>query len=505
MTKPNIATRMARLLRGSRARLRARLAAFVAATAIVALAAVIAPLLQRLPHANLSLLFTTGVLLVAVNWGLWPSIYASILSFLIFNFFFTAPYLTLGVSEEGDIATLAFFLIVASVTGKLAARLRDALANREAAVQRTTSLQSLTRRVAGAASTREVLQSLVERLAETLGVAVSAHLGERAASGSMTVTSPDAASELPPERVPQGCGVEVVDGWLVLPLTTVRGRVGHVALYSLTLGVDERSHADALIEQAAVAVERTLLVRDLADARLVSERERLRSALLSSVSHDLRTPLASIIGATSTLLAYGNAIGSGDQGMLLQSVQDEAERLDRHIQNLLDMTRLEQGKLNIQCDWEDLCDLVSAAAKRLRLAKRGIKLTNRVSRDAQFVLVHGELMEQVFVNLFDNVLCHAPGARRITVDAVRDGDRVSLGISDDGPGIPAADRERVFDPFYRIQERDRKHGSGLGLSICRGIVHAHGGNISAHPADGGGACIRIYMAQPQSATGTARQ
>lgn len=472
---------------------------YVAATLAIALASAIAPLLQRLPHANLSLLFMTAVLIVAVRYGLWPSIYASVSSFLIFNFLFTPPFLTLAVGEEGDVATLAFFLIMASLTGNLAARLRDAMANREAAVKRTASLQSLTRRVAGAATTEQVLESLAERLSEVFGCRVIAGLtaqrtGEGAAvaasggGGETTAAIPDA---------------DAAEGWTLIPLRTVRGRIGTVAIRTASPTADELEYAEALIDQAAVAVERTLLVKDLEEAKLVSEREQVRAALLSSVSHDLRTPLSSIIGATSTLTAYGDTLKPCDKQTLLQSVQDEADRLDRHIQNLLDMTRLDRGQITLQRDWEDIRDLVFAASKRLHLVRHGVSVTTEIAPDAELVHVNGDLMEQVFVNLFDNCLCHATGSPRITVRASRKQDVLTIEVRDDGPGIPEAERERIFDPFYRIQERDRKHGSGLGLSICRGILQSHGGDVSAHAANGGGALIRMRMTQPESAADAA--
>lgn len=464
---------------------------FISATFVVGLAAAIAPLLQRLPHANLSLLFMTGVLIVAVRSGLWPSIYASILSFLVFNFFFTSPYLTLAVSEEGDIATLAFFLIMASLSGNLAARLRDALANREAAVQHTASLQSLTRLVAGSATTLQVLQTLVERLAETFFCPIVAQLADAS----------------PPELIASGKviapGVSIdqfsQDEWTLVPLVSARGRIGTVAIGSVTLSPEALNFAESLIDQAAVALERTLLVAELEKATLVSERERLRSALLSSVSHDLRTPLASIIGAASTLIEYGGSIEQRDQSTLLQSIQDEANRLDRHIQNLLDMTRLDHGHLTIERDWQDVRDLVSAASRRLNFTQKGFNLNVEVSEDAQLVNVNGDLMEQVFVNLFDNITRHAPDSPGAGMDVYRDGDSVVIDLADNGPGISEPDLERVFEPFYRIQGRDRHHGSGLGLSICRGIIQLHGGVISAHSAPQGGTLIRIRLHEPADA------
>jgi two-component system sensor histidine kinase KdpD len=239
-----------------------------------------------------------------------------------------------------------------------------------------------------------------------------------------------------------------------------------------------------------------MLVGDLEEARLVSQREQLRVALLSSVSHDLRTPLSSVIGAASSLLAYESSLSNKDRSELLQSIVEEAERLDRYIQNLLDMTRLGQGELKLKRDWEDVRDLVSAASRRLHLNARPVRTNVVVSSDAQLLDVHGDLMEQVFVNLLDNASRYSPANSTICVKVARDGDAVVIEVSDEGPGIPEADREKVFDPFYRVHERDRKSGTGLGLSICRGIVRAHGGEVTAHArTTGGGAMLKIRLPQ----------
>jgi two-component system, OmpR family, sensor histidine kinase KdpD len=471
-----------------------RVKPFVIATIVTALVGVIASLLQRLPHANLSLLFMTGVLVVAVRYGLWPSIYASVLSFFVFNFFFTSPYLTLEIHEEGDVATLVFFLVMVTVTSNVAARLREALAKREAAVNRTALLQDLTRLVAGAATKVQVLQILADRLADNFHkpvVAAAAH-GESIGATIVRSNMNDCAAE------PDWSGVlrngAPAPGWIVLPLNTVRGRIGLVAIGRVPLTRDERRDAAALIDQAAVALERTMLVHDLEEAKIVSEREQLRSALVSSVSHDLRTPLASIIGAASSAIAYERTLSAKDKQILLQSVLEEAERLDRYVQNLLDMMRLDQGPLKLHRDWEDVRDLVSAAARRLRLAARGFQVRTEIDEDAQIVFVHGDLVEQVFVNLLENAAQHSPPRGTITVRAGRERDAVAIEVADEGPGIPEAERERVFDPFYRVHEGDRKSGTGLGLSICRGIVRAHGGDASAHAvASGIGASLKFTI------------
>lgn len=451
----------------------ARVRPFVMATAIVGLATAVAPVLQRLPHANLSLLFLTGVLIVAVRFGFWPSIYASVLSFLVFNFFFTYPIYTFVVGEKGDLATLVFFLLMASLSSNLAAHMRDAIRNKEHAVRRVTALQTLTRNVAAAATQEQVLNTLANHLADQF----------------VCETRVKTASDTPQTDA-------VTADWMAWPIETSRGPHGTVALRRTDLSADEENFVGVLVSQASVALERVLLVAQLEAANLEAQRVQMRAALLSSVSHDLRTPLASIIGAASSLLAYDKSLKTHDRNALMHSVLTESERLDRYIQNLLDMTRLGHGGLELQWDWEDLRDLVSAASRRLRISSRNIHLQTDISSEAQLVHVHGDLIEQVLVNLLDNAVRYSPEGGVILVVARREDNEVVIDIADEGPGIPLTERERVFDAFYRVNESDRKIGTGLGLSICRGIVRAHHGEVTAEPPAGGtGALLRIRIPQ----------
>lgn len=473
-----------------------RIRPFVLATIIVGLAAATAPILQRLPHANLSLLFMTGVLIVAVRYGLWASIYASLLSFLTYNFFFTEPLHTFKVSAEGDVATLVFFLLMAALTANLAARMRDAMTKRESASKRTAVLQALTRKVAGAITREQVLQILADQLAESFRCAAVAVAADRKAGASTVVASKGYSRQNLHDWNGLLRGAARMPGWTPLLLNTVRGTIGAAGINQNILNRDERAYAEALADQAAVAVERTMLATELEEAKLVSQREQLRVALLSSVSHDLRTPLSSVIGAASSLLAYESSLSQGDKRVLLLSIVEEGERLDRYIQNLLDMTRLGQGRLELQRDWVDILDLVSAASRRLRLNSRDLRINLDAADDARLIYVHGDLIEQVFVNILDNAARYSPVRGTISVTVRRRGGSIVIDVSDEGPGIPEHDREKVFDPFYRVHDGDRKSGTGLGLSICRGIIRAHEGEVTAHPAAGKpGALLRLRIPQ----------
>ncbi len=482
-----------------RARAWDRARPYVAATAVVAVASAIAPVLQRLPHANNSLLFLTGVLIIAVRYGVWPSIYACLLSFFAYNFFFTPPYYTLSVGETGDVATLVFFLVVASISGNLAARMREASRIREAALSRIAGLQDFTRNAAAAASREDVLRALTGHLASHFGARASARLEATAAAPAAMASSDGSRGEAAEAR--QDESGEGTSRW---PLGDARGNAGFVTVDSANPGPEEDEYVQAIVEQAAVVLERIVLVSELETANLNTEREELRASLLSSVSHDLRTPLSSIVGAASSLKEYESTLNAGDKSALLQSVLDETHRLDRYIQNLLDMTRLAYGPLELQRDWEDLRDLLAAAVRRLRLGE-DLRVRSEIAKDAQLLYVHGDLIEQVLVNLLDNAARHAPPGSCIDVTASAGDGEIRIEIADTGPGIPEADLERVFDAFYRVHDRDRRSGTGLGLSICRGIARAHGGDVTAQCASGGtGAILRLRLPQqgvPTAAAG----
>jgi two-component system sensor histidine kinase KdpD len=260
---------------------------------------------------------------------------------------------------------------------------------------------------------------------------------------------------------------------------------------------DQMRLLETLADQAAVAVERTILVADIETARVATERERLRSALLSSLSHDLRTPLVSILGAASSLINDEQALDRTGRHDLTQTIQDEAERLNRFVQNLLDMTRLGAGALRPRVDWADLRDIVGAAVERAGRLARAHIIKVEIADDVPLLCVDPTLMEQVVFNLLDNACKYSPAGTTVKVWAIRAPEHVAIEVADQGPGIPVDDRERVFDMFYRVNQSDAQSGTGLGLAICRGIVEAHGGTIRAEPGlHGAGTCIIIHLPLP---------
>jgi len=482
---------------------------YLFAVMVVAVTVALAFLLPWLfPHASRALLFLTGVLVVSAKAGLGPSLLASMLSFLAFNFFFTEPTHTFKVANDGDATTLAFFLLVSAISGNLASRMRQEMTEHRASLQRISQLYAFSRRLTSAVGAEEVLDALADQLARLPGTAPPA-VRVWLAAGEETQRQSPPLRELRrrgDERVLAQAEIEAVwgqdpqeplyrDGWLFVPLTRDRGALGLVALASIHQAEGIES-ARTLCDQAAVALDRTRLAADLEQAKLVSETEQLRSALLSSVSHDLRTPLASIIGSATSLQEYGEAFSAEDRRDLLATIANEAKHLDRHIQNLLDMTRLGQGRLHLKRDWVDLHDLIAGALARLAEVLSGLEVEVRISPRVPLLWVHGTLIEQALVNLLDNAAKFSPPGGRISIQAEAAGQEVVIDLCDQGPGIPEEEREKIFDLFYSVSRGDREPrvGSGLGLAICRGMVVAHGGQVMALSGEAGwGTCMRLSL------------
>jgi two-component system sensor histidine kinase KdpD len=285
---------------------------------------------------------------------------------------------------------------------------------------------------------------------------------------------------------PAGRGAETLPGgkWLFLPLRTARGAIGVVGVDREAPGPlfspDERRLLDALLDQAAVAIERIHLAERADQAQVVAQTERLRSALLSSISHDLRTPLASILGAATSLRTFGEAYDRASRADLIATIEDEAERLERFVSNLLDVTRLEAGGLDIRKELNDVEEIVGSALQRAGKVLADHRVEVDLSPDLPMLELDGVLLEQTIFNLLDNAAKYAPAGSTVCVRARRNGDRTIIEVLDEGPGIPSEDLERVFDKFYRIPTADRRRaGTGLGLAISRGFVEAMGGRLVA--------------------------
>jgi two-component system sensor histidine kinase KdpD len=481
------------------------MAAVAAAGAIAAIAQYFVPL------ESLSIIFVLPVLVSAIRFGLWPSVVASLLGFGVYKFFFNEPRFVFGVANSEDFFTLLSFFIVALLTGNVAARTREqAQASRQAA-RRTAKLYDFSRRIAAAAGRDDVLWAVVHHVAAALNCRSLVLLpgpdgGLAIASGyppedHLTDAATAASDWAWRHGKPAGWGSDTLPSseWLFLPLRTAAGPVGLLGIAfddpEIVLTPENRRLLDAVADQAAVAIERTNLASSIEDARVLTETEQLRSALLSSISHDLRTPLVSIIGSATSLATFGDNLTSDNKRELLETVLEEAERLNRFVQNLLDMTRIGYGALQPKRDWVDLHDVIGSAMERLKQTLAPYPVSTDVKPGLKLLYVDPILIEQVLVNVLDNAAKYSKPGAPIQIRAFERENRTVIQVVDKGPGIPEREREMVFDMFYRVKAGDnRPAGTGLGLAICRGLMQAHGGTIVALPGDyGEGTCIELTL------------
>jgi len=443
--------------------------------ASVTVAVLCAWLLQgMLPHANLSLIFVVTVLVVAGRTGLVPSMLTALVSFFAYNYLFTAPARTLQVQDPTELATLGFFLVTAILVALLGARMRRYVVVATQQAERAAGLNEYSKRLAVAADPPTVADELCATIEKLARVAARVDL-----SGDV---APDRAD-------PNSTAIELIGAGHAFGLVTVA--TNDPAVLALVR---------ALCAQSAVVLERIDLGAALDRARVEAETERLRTALLSSVSHDLRTPLASIIGATTSLRELGTTLGADARDELFDMVVHEAERLNRYIQNLLDMARLGQGGLTLERDWTDPDDIVASALLRLHDVLGEVVLVRDIVADPPLLLVHGAMIEQALVNVLENAARHSPPGGRLTLAMYTDGAHLVITVTDQGPGIPECDRERVFETFYSAKRGGAADGTGLGLAISRGFIGAHGGSIVAGSGpDGIGAAFRITLPLPTEA------
>jgi two-component system sensor histidine kinase KdpD len=487
--------------------------AYLGSLAIITVALGLALVLQGFGISNVALVFLTGVLTSAIVYGLWPSLFACLVSALAYNFFFLPPLHTFSISDRENVVALFFFIVVAVIASNLASRVRaQALAARERAAT-TENLYLFSRKLAGVITLDDLLWAAAFQFAQMLTVRVVILLPEGESVAVRAGYPPEdllddadlaAAKWVWQHGTPAGRGADTLPGAkrLFLPMRTGRGVIGVVGLDSdkpgPLLSPDQRRLFDALAGQAALAIERVELAREIGQTRLAAETERLRSALLTSISHDLRTPLASILGSATSLKSYGAAMAPDAREELAGTIQEEAERLNRFIANLLDMTRLESGSIEPHSEAIDVADVVGSALRRAGpvLGPHGVTVT--LAPDLPMVRVDPVLLEQVLFNILDNAAKYTPAAAGVAIRARRTERLVVIDVLDGGDGIPADDLERIFDKFYRVQAADKKRaGTGLGLAICRGFIEAMGGTISAsNRTDGHGAVFTITLPVP---------
>ncbi len=434
--------------------------------------------------ANLVMLYVPLVAVIALVAGRGASVLASFLAFLAFNFFFVSPLYTLAVERPQDVIELAILLIVGLTIGTLVARARAQAQAAADQADRMTTLYEVSQEISAALAVEQILPRIVRSALRLLN-------GQRAlirlTGDDGTITYETTAGN----SLVSGDGISV-------PLSAGGATLGELRVWP----GEERAVAEdeigplltTLATQAALAVERTRLAEAALQAHVLRESERLKGALLSSVSHDLRTPLALIKGAASNLLDTSVTWDPSTTRRFLETVDAEADRLNRLVRNLLEMSRLEAGALSHSREPVAIGDVLGATLARLRPLLAAHREVVALEQDLPDVEGDPVQLELVLTNLLENAAKYAPPGTCIDISAHMDDEVLNIAIADRGPGIPAGDEQRIFEKFFRAgSPKHRPGGSGLGLTIAKGIVEAHGGRIEARNRPGGGTIVTVSL------------
>lgn len=484
---------------------------------IIAISGLIASALRTLhladAQANTVMLFLAAVACVAVRFGRGPAILASVLAVLGFDFFFVPPFHTFAVADAQYIVTFGVMLAIGLLISALTSRLKAQVESTRVRERRTSALYQLGKQLSSLYGGVFLVSAAAKRVAEMCGGEVAVYLRQSAGPPQLAFGYDTAVARHPvsisvakwviEQNQIAGAGTNTLPNaaGLFVPLAGSQTVLGAIAIQvpdaERLLDPEQRSLLEACANQLALALERDQMAIAAAEARIQAEAEQVRSTLLSGLSHDLKTPLAAIAGASSSLLE-ATSFDDDTRRQLLETVADEAARLNRLLENILQMSRLDAGAVTPNRQWHVLEEIVGSALHRTRRELEGRSVDVRLADGLPLVSVDGLLVEQVLVNLLDNAARYTPPQAAITIVASVDGRWLRLSVSDNGPGLPPGSENRIFEKFYRASPAaDSGRGSGLGLAICRAIAQVHGGNITASNRPGGGAefVLRLPLAK----------
>jgi two-component system sensor histidine kinase KdpD len=484
--------------------------------AVVVAATLLGHLIRELvAPTNLVMIYLLGVVVTAVFWGLGPSILVSALSVMAFDFFFIAPSLKLTVYDTQYLFTFAALFLVGVIISYLASRMRRHTEVARERERQTAALYALSRDLAVSNDLDSYVQAVMKGTKETFGYDVVIFLPDVQNKGTLKPYTEDSNITVAENELAAaiwsfqhqrmvGHGTDTLPNAKAryLPLVTARGMVGVMSLSSAEanseLTIEQERLLEAYADLAALAIEGILLAQEAHNTQALKAKEKLQTALLNAISHDLRTPLVSIIGVLSSLQEEGISLDEASRKNLIQVAREEAERLNHLITNLLDQSRIEAGAMRISRQPSQVQDLVGAALEQLGSRSSGRPIKIATPPELPFLLVDFGLIVQTLVNVLDNALKYSPPPSPIEITGRQVGEEVHLEVADRGIGIPPQDLTRVFDKFYRIQYPGNVAGTGLGLSICKGIVEAHGGRIAAENRPGGGTIIKLMLPVAES-------
>lgn len=461
-----------------------------------------------LPKANIPLLYITMVVFIAMNVTVELAIINALSSFFAFSFFFAEPYGSMMVHHDEDLLTITLFLLTSILVGYMATKHKQNVQKIRMRELMTDIELELLEKLPKALNTDDVVIAMREALKPWQ-------------ENCVLITPNDSWATHPMIRRMSNLKKTNLEELLELKLTPeVINKIPDLEqehdvyfLYNsrqviglLKISIDNVKYLPKdifllLLHQVNISLERTRLAADLEKEKIAKENELLRSALLSSVSHDFRTPLTTMIGATSTVIELGEHLNKQQTRELLDTVLEEAQRLNRYTQNLLDMTRLGFGQLNLECDWVSVEEIMSVVKKRLKPLLIHNDLKQETQPNLPSLYVHAALLEQAIFNVIDNAIKFSPVGASIHVFCTKEDSNIVITICDEGVGIPEDERERVFERFHTAEKGDRrKSGSGLGLTICRGMIAAHGGTVTIHDNHTSplqGCCVRIAIPIPK--------
>jgi two-component system sensor histidine kinase KdpD len=497
---------------------------YAVALALTALiTGLIAIVREGIDVANISMLYLVAVLASAVAFGTGPAIIASVAAFVASDFFFVEPIHTLTVSDPEEWVDLGLLLMTGTITGYLAAALRGRARTAQRREREAVVLYDVVRLMTGS-DLRESLAAVAERLRRELALSavvigfhggpaggLFAEAGEQEALGLARASGMapklllgEGASPTPEHRGSPGRWIRVLPphlpgqpGWAAgrlheVPVRLGDGTVGLISLVRYPEAPSFTAADDRLLSavgnQLAVAIERTRLREEAAEAEILRRTDELKTALLNTVSHDLRTPLSSIIASAGSLLQQDVRWTEDERRDFARAIEEEAERLNRLVGNLLDLSRIQAGSLMPQRSWYDLSALVDDVLGRLRSVTSRHQVVVSVEEELPPVFLDYILIDEVFANLIENAVKYTPPGSEIAVRAIRTNGAVRVEVEDRGPGFPPEALPRLFEPFYRVQrEGQTARGTGLGLAVAKGLVEAHGGQIWAENRKTGGA------------------
>ncbi|MFO0948011.1 MAG: sensor histidine kinase KdpD [Planctomycetota bacterium] len=457
---------------------------------------------------NLIMIYLVGVVIVSARLGRGPSILASILSVVAFDFLFIPPFFTFAVDDTEYLLTFVIMLFTGLVISTLTDRVRRQAEFAYQRARRTSALYGMSRELASMSTLGEMISAAVRHVGDAFSAEVTLHLPDP--QGRLHLWGAGEKQSVAPhdlgvvqwvyehgERA--GLGTDTLPGarTLYLPIQAVNRRIGVIGIQPAQAGrrldTDQLRFLEAFADQLAIAIERVHLTNEVETALLQAESERMRNSLLSAVSHDLRTPLTAIAGASSTLIEASDALSKETRLELAETIFEEAERLNRLVGNLLEMTRLDAGAIVVHKEWQPLEEVLGVALQRLHRQLVGREVHSELAPDLPPVPLDGVLMEQVFVNLLENAAVHTPPGTPIELSATCGGEWIQVNVADRGPGLPTGEERRIFDKFHQIERSQGRGGVGLGLAICKGIVEIHGGRIWAENRPGGGVVFSFTL------------